>query len=148
LKTGSIKIITPQTDQQFEAYFLTRYEVLRKPWGQPKGSERDGQEDTSMHFMAINEHEEVLGVCRLQFNSPDEAQLRYMGVTGKSQGSGVGRMLLNAAETAAKAKTAAKMILQSRETAVGFYERSGYTVKEKSYLMWGEIQHYLMEKTL
>jgi hypothetical protein len=38
--------------------------------------------------------------------------------------------------------------LQARENAVGFYKRCGYAVKEKSYLMWEVIQHYLMEKEL
>ena len=43
---------------------------------------------------------------------------------------------------------ASKIILHSRASANNFYEKCGYVVVEKSYLMWGEIQHYLMEKEI
>jgi N-acetylglutamate synthase-like GNAT family acetyltransferase len=147
LKSDSIKIVEPQTKEQFEAYFLLRYEVLRKPWNQPPGSEKDDQEDKSIHIMATLDNA-ALGVCRLQLNSPSEAQLRYMGVQKNTQGLGIGRKLIAYAENKAKQKNCKKIILHSRETAVEFYEKCGYSVAEKSYLMWGEIQHYLMEKEL
>jgi N-acetylglutamate synthase-like GNAT family acetyltransferase len=146
LKSSSIKITEPQTKEQFEAYYLTRYEVLRKPWGQPQGSEKDEQEDDCIHIMAVNEKEDVLGVCRLQFNSHSEAQLRYMGVRENTQGLGIGKKLITYAEQKAKQKGAKKMILQAREIAVDFYKKCDYSIVEKSYLMWGRIQHYLMEK--
>jgi len=38
------------------------------------------------------------------------------------------------------------IILHAREIAVPFYERMGFRVTEKSHLLFGEIQHYLMEK--
>lgn len=145
---SSIKITEPQTNQQFEAYYLLRYEVLRKPWNQPPGSEKDKQEDTSVHAMALDEHHTVLGVCRLQYNSETEAQLRFMGVKENTQGLGIGSMLIAYMEEKAKQNGAKKMILQARENAVDFYKKCGYTVTEKTFLMWGEIQHYLMEKQL
>jgi hypothetical protein len=40
------------------------------------------------------------------------------------------------------------MILQARDYAVPFYEKSGYKLKEKTFLLWNLIQHYLMEKSL
>lgn len=144
----SIKIIEPQTIQQFEAYYLLRFEVLRKPWNQPIGSEKDDMEDRSIHAMAVDENNNVLGVCRLQLNSPMEGQLRYMGVKSDTQGLGIGKKLITFLEQKAQDKGANKMILHSREIAVDFYKKCDYIIIEKSYLMWGEIQHYLMEKTL
>jgi predicted GNAT family N-acyltransferase len=148
LNSESIKIIEPQTDQQFEAYYLLRFEVLRKPWDQPRGSEKDSQENECIHFMAVNRADEVLGVCRLQFNSAEEAQLRYMGVKENTQGIGLGKMLISHAETIASRKGAKYMILQAREIAVPFYKKCGYEIVEKSFLMWDEIQHYLMRKEI
>jgi predicted GNAT family N-acyltransferase len=148
LKINSIKITEPQTAEQFEAYYLTRFETLRKPWGQPPGSEKDDQENNSIHIMAVNDTNEVLGVCRLQFNSSTEVQLRFMGVQNKAEGMGIGRKLIEYAEEKARQQKAAKMILQARETAVEFYKKCGYNVVEKSFLMWDSIQHYLMEKKL
>jgi N-acetylglutamate synthase-like GNAT family acetyltransferase len=145
---NSIKIIEPQTIQQFEAYYLLRFDVLRKPWNQPPGSEKDDMENNSVHAMAVDENNNILGVCRLQYNSPMEAQLRYMGVKTETQGLGIGKKLIDYLEDKARSNGAKKMILHSREIAVDFYKKCGYEVIEKSYLMWGEIQHYLMEKTL
>jgi N-acetylglutamate synthase-like GNAT family acetyltransferase len=125
-----------------------RYDVLRKPWNQPSGSEKDNQEDTSIHIMACDENNNVSGVCRLQFNSAAEAQLRFMGVKENTQGLGIGKKLIEYAEARAKQKGAEKMVLQAREIAVEFYKKCGYSIVEKSFLMWDEIQHYLMDKKL
>jgi ribosomal protein S18 acetylase RimI-like enzyme len=146
LNSHSIKIIEPQTEEQFEAYYLVRYEVLRKPWNQPKGAERDAIENECIHIMAVDNSDKVLGVCRLQFNSPDEAQLRFMGVSADTQGLGIGKKLISFAEEKVKQNACPKMILHARENAVDFYKKCGYLIVEKSYLMWEEIQHYLMEK--
>lgn len=148
MKTDSVRIQEPQTKEQFEAYFLVRYQTLREPWSQPPGSERDEQENTADHAMACDEKNHVLGVCRLQLNSPDEAQLRYMGVKTETLGLGIGKKLIAYMENKARQKGASRMILQARENAVEFYKKCGYTVVEKSYLMWEQIQHYLMEKKL
>lgn len=98
--------------------------------------------------MACDEKNTVLGVCRLQFNSSTEAQLRFMGVHSDTQGLGIGKKLISYAEQKAKQQGANKMILQAREIAVEFYKKCGYSIVEKSFLMWDEIQHYLMEKNL
>lgn len=143
-----IKISEPQTPQEFEAYYLLRYEVLRKPWNQPVGSEKDEHEHSSVHAMACDDQNNVLGVCRLQYNSATEAQLRFMGVKPNTQGGGIGKKLMAHMEDKAKAHGSKRMILQARENAVEFYKKCGYRVVEKSFLMWGEIQHYLMEKAL
>jgi len=98
--------------------------------------------------MACDQHNTILGVCRLQYNSPTEAQLRFMGVKENTQGLGIGKLLIQYAEEKAKQHGSTKMILQARELAVDFYKKCGYRIVEKSFLMWDEIQHYLMEKNL
>ena len=54
-----IIVIEPQTPEEFKQYFSLRYEILRKPWGQPKGSERDEGEETSIHRMIIDNKTKV-----------------------------------------------------------------------------------------
>ena len=148
MKSFKIKIHEPQTKQKFEAYYLLRYEVLRKPWNQPIGSEKDDLEAVSIHAFAEDNDDRILGVCRMHLNSSTEAQIRFMGVASHAQGLGVGKKLVQYLENKAKEKGIQKIILQSRENAVGFYLKCGYTKMEKTYLMWGEIQHYLMTKEL
>lgn len=143
-----MQVTEPRTPAEFEQYYLLRWEVLRKPWDKPRGSELDEQEDQCIHAMLKGEDSAPLAVGRLQFNNPEEAQLRYMAVAAGQQGKGLGALIINYLEEKAREKGAGRIVLQAREKAVSFYLRNGYKVKEKSFLLWGEIQHYLMEKEL
>jgi predicted GNAT family N-acyltransferase len=142
-----IEIREPANKEEFNAYYNLRYEVLRKPWNQPPGSEKDDKEDESIHFAAF-ENKKIIGVCRLQYNNETEAQIRFMAVNPNTQGKGIGKKLLYAAEKRALNDGKKIMILQARKNAVNFYKACGYTIKEKTFLLWNEIQHYLMEKKL
>ena len=73
-----MKIRSPGSQNDYEAYYELRWRILRKPWNQPKGSERDDLEEQSYHVMATNEHEHVIGCGRLHFISENHAQIRYM----------------------------------------------------------------------
>ena len=143
-----IKIKQPKTEDDFKSYYQLRWNLLRAPWSQPEGSEVDDIEDQCFHLMAVDDNNEVIAVARLQFNSDDEAQVRYMAVAGAYERQGIGRELINSMEAYAGESTRRKIVLDAREPAVGFYQKLGYTVVEKSYLLFDEIQHYRMMKTI
>jgi predicted GNAT family N-acyltransferase len=140
-----IEISTPKTKEEFENYFELRYSILRKPWNEPKGSERDELEDSSFHACAKH-YNEIIGACRLQFNDEQTAQIRYMCTQNEFQGKGVGKKLVDFVEDYAKSKNVNKIILHARENAVEFYIKCGYNIVAPSYLLFGCIPHFLMEK--
>lgn len=142
-----VEIKTPTTQEEFKDYFHLRWRILRKPWKQPEGSEKDEMEDLCIHLMAV-EKEKVIGCCRIQMNNDKEAQVRYMAVDANMQGKGIGKKILLQAEKIAKNKGAVVLILEARENAVTFYKRCGYTITKKSYLLFDEIQHFTMHKHL
>ena len=144
-----MKIIEPTTSEEFKKYYNLRYEVLRKPWRQPLGSERDEREETSIHRMIIDKKTgNALAVGRLQFNSTHEAQIRYMAVADEFQGKGLGSQITSALEDVAQGKGIQHIILSARENALQFYKNNGYEIMEKTHLLFGEIQHWLMRKEL
>lgn len=143
-----MKVIEPATPEQFKQYYQLRYDTLRKPWDQPKGSERAEDDEQAIHAMLVNDEGEAVGVCRLHLNTPQEGQIRFMGVRGDKQGLRLGDRLLSYLEDRARQLGATTMTLQARENAVNFYRRNGYDVIEKSYLLFGSIQHYKMAKQL
>jgi N-acetylglutamate synthase-like GNAT family acetyltransferase len=144
-----VKIIEPTTPEEFKKYYDLRYEMLRKPWGQPPGSERDKEEETSIHRMIIdNKTVNVLAVGRLQFNSTHEAQIRYMAVSDDFQGKGLGSQIVSALEDVAREKGIQRIILSARENALQFYKNNGYEIVKKTHLLFGKIQHWLMKKEL
>ena len=144
-----MKIIEPTTSEEFKKYYNLRYEILRKPWGQPSGSERDEGEETSIHRMIIDKKTgTALAVGRIQFNSTHEAQIRYMAVADDLQGKGLGSQIISALEDVARAKGIQRIILSARGNALQFYRNNGYEILKKTHLLFGDIQHWLMVKEL
>lgn len=138
-------IKSPETPEEFEKYYYLRWKILRAPWNQPKGSEKDDLEKQSIHIIAV-ENDEVIGVGRAHFNSSSEAQFRYMAVDDQWQGKGIGKRILDELERPVIENGAMKIILHARDNAVKFYERNGYKIVKPSHTLFGVIPHYLMEK--
>lgn len=142
----AIKEIHPW-EGDFDKYLELRWRILRKPWNQPRGSEVDELDDEAIHIAAYDE-DKMVGVARLHFNSKEEVQTRYMAVEEGYRNRGIGSKMLEKLEEIAKEKGARYVMLNARENAVGFYLKNGYELVEKSYLLFGTIQHYKMRKML
>jgi ribosomal protein S18 acetylase RimI-like enzyme len=141
----SIMIKRPNSPEEWDLYFNLRYEVLRAPWNQPRGTERNEGDETAEHF-AFFEEDEIIGVGRLDFTPNHGSQIRFMAVDNRYQGRGIGRQLMEHMEGIARNKGCKETILHAREIALPFYEKLGYSITEKSHLLFGEIQHFLMTK--
>ncbi|HRG57933.1 MAG TPA: GNAT family N-acetyltransferase [Bacteroidia bacterium] len=145
-----MEVRTPANSIEWEGYFELRWNLLRAPWQQLKGSERDDLENhhDTFHAMAIDDLGKIYGVGRLQLLNSQQAQIRYMAVSIDAQGKGVGTYILEFLENIAKVKNIKEIKLQARENAIPFYQRNGYHVQEKTFLMYNDIQHYLMTKKI
>jgi predicted GNAT family N-acyltransferase len=55
----------PQTEEELESYYQFRWEMLRKPLHQPKGSERDAWDAMAHHQMVVDEEGNLVAVGRL-----------------------------------------------------------------------------------
>ena len=145
---SDVHFIIAESTDDFEAYYRLRYELLRKPWGQPESSVKDAEEDRSIHVLVRNASGEAVGTGRLQINSQEEGQVRSMTVREKDQRSGLGSRILMHLEKIARERGMKRLILDARDTATGFYEASGYTVTGESYTLFNTIRHLRMEKML
>ena len=127
-----------------------RYEVLRKPWGQGSPDQKEPDEGTALHGLIINQNEEVLATARIHRVDQHTAQVRFMAVREDVRGQGLGKAVLQFIESLGRKNypEVNRIILQSRENAVSFYQANGYSQIAKSFLLFGEIQHFLMEKQL
>ncbi|MCW8956521.1 MAG: GNAT family N-acetyltransferase [Gammaproteobacteria bacterium] len=143
-----LKILSPKTESEFKKYFEFRWLMLRAPWQQPRGSERDNLENESFHVMAVDENETVIAAGRIHFISDSDAQIRYMAVSENKQKQGLGQQILHTLEQYALNKKIKYIHLHARESAIGFYQKQGYQIIEKSHLLFSTIQHYNMLKTL
>lgn len=123
-----------------------RYKILRKPWSQSIESATDNLEAKSYNAIILDKSGNIIACARLQENENKIGQIRYMAVEQNYQGLGLGKQIVAFLENQASLLHLQKIELQARENAVEFYKACGYSIKEKSFLLWGEIQHFLMEK--
>ena len=143
-----ITITSPSTEREWRDYYHVRWQVLREPWGQPPGSERDEYENKSFHAMAINHDDEILGVGRLTKINPRLAQIRYMAVISDAQRLGIGSLLLKRLEHEAMAWNIKNIKLNARDSHLGFYVKHGYQVDGAGHTLFNVITHTKVFKRL
>jgi ribosomal protein S18 acetylase RimI-like enzyme len=142
-----MEIRTPKTEKEFENYYQLRWEVLRKPWNQPKDGERDGMDKDAFH-MAAFDGGQIVGCGRLHFNTPEEAQIRYMAVSVGHQNKGIGTKILVELEKIACQNGARIIVGNARDAALGFYKKNGFAIKGESHLLFGAVPHSKISKKL
>lgn len=138
----------PQSEAELARYYRLRWQVLRAPWAEPPGSERDALESSADHALIQSDDGEPLAVGRLQFNSAEEAQIRYMAVAEQARGQGLGRRIVEHLEAIARERGAQFIVLNARDEAAGFYRRFGYDVAGTGPTLFGKVKHVRMVKRL
>jgi predicted GNAT family N-acyltransferase len=137
---------SPKTPAEWEDYYDLRWRILRAPWNQPRGSEKDGLEDESEHFMVAGPNSRLLAVGRLHFNSPTEAQVRFMAVDPEARHSGLGSLILRECERQARVAGATSIVLNARHDVQEFYARHGFVVVGPAETMFSVVKHVRMRK--
>lgn len=122
-----------------------RYKVLRKPLSLIFSNEELAKERNDLLLGAFDDGR-LIGCCILS-TSGTALKLRQMAVDTDLQKAGIGKALLNFAETVTKEKGFKNIQLHARETAVPFYLKAEYTVNGEKFIEVG-IPHYRMEKIL
>lgn len=142
-----IIIRQPETDTEWQQYYELRWRVLREPWQQARGSEKDELESDAFHRAAFAD-DNIIGVSRLHRSGEQSAQIRYMAVDLNHQGYGVGNLLLDAMEKIAKDLNTDLIELNARENAIGFYLQAGYKNIRPAHTLYQCIPHVFMQKTI
>lgn len=143
-----MQIVVPQTVEELEGYYELRWRLLRQPWKQPRGSEKDQHEDEAVHAMIIDSSDNIIGVARLHQIDNTTGQIRYMAVTKEFQNQRVGTALLNYLEEYAMKTGLHKIRLNAREPSVAFYQKQGYCVVGDGHTLYGNIHHQIMAKPI
>ncbi|HKD91151.1 MAG TPA: GNAT family N-acetyltransferase [Terriglobales bacterium] len=143
---ASVTLREPQANEM-ERYYDLRWRVLREPWSQQRGQERDQHETGAIHLGAWAD-DRLVGVGRLHFIDSHTAQIRYMAVEPELQGQGIGGRLLQELEERARERGTQRIVLNARDRAVNFYRNHGYSVTHSSEVLFNSIPHWEMEKLL
>jgi N-acetylglutamate synthase-like GNAT family acetyltransferase len=132
--------------KEYDQMVQLRYEILRKPLKLFFEKEELEKEKEDI-LIGAYEEDKILGCCMLKKIDADTVRLRQMAVANNLQGKGIGASMMNFAENVARDAGYKKIRMHARKTAIGFYEKLGYSVIGNEFLEVS-IPHYVMEKRL
>ena len=131
---------------EYHSMCRLRDEVLRKPIGL-RLTDAEISRDKNDILLVCMENGEAIACCILTEINSDTVQLRQMAVSPVYQQKGLGKKLLLFAEKTARENCYSVIRMHARKTAVGFYEKSGYTVIGKEFTEVG-IPHFEMMREI
>jgi len=106
-----------------------RYTVLDEPIGVPrKTTPSDKDSAKNVIHLAAFDGDNLVCTVRLDDLGDKRYLVRRMATSTKYRGQGIGKKVLRAAETEARKLGAISTILHSRQSAVGFYQKQGYSL--------------------
>ena len=124
-----------------------RNDVLRKPLGLELTAEELTREEDQLHF-GLFEGDDNLVACVVAVRlSPTDARIRQMAVSPIHQRKGLGKRLMNELEANLRSRGLTHLVLHARASAVGFYERLGYTVTGEEFIDV-TVAHFRMVKAV
>jgi len=141
----ALKLIDHGT-REYQQMVRLRNDILRKPLGL-SFDQQELEEEKNDVLMGAFEDERILGCCLLTKVDDRTVRLRQMAVPNNLQGKGIGKALMIFAENIARDLGYKTLIMHARKTAVGFYEKLGYSAIGNEF-MEVTLPHYVMEKVL
>jgi hypothetical protein len=122
-----------------------RNDVLRKPLGLELTAEELAREGDQLHF-GLFERDDNLVACVVAVRlSPTDARIRQMAVSPTHQRRGLGKKVMNELEANLRSRGLTNLVLHARASAVGFYEKLGYTVSGDEFIDV-TVAHFRMVK--
>ncbi len=145
---GSEPVIeeAPFGSPEYDAVTELRRELLRRPLGLDFTAEELEQERHDTH-LAAHDDGRLVGTLLLRALDARTARIMRMAVVPEQQGRAIGRALVRHAEALARERRFEVLMMHARSTAVGFYEKCGYSIVGDEFIEQG-IPHIRMEKRL
>ena len=134
----------PRTNKELEQEYSLRWNILFKPWNQPKGSEKDRFENDAQHFIAIL-NDEIVGTARFHMLKERIGQVKYLVVIKKYRMKKIGTNLLEAIHYTARNKGLRYILLNARENSIAFFEKKGYEIMGVSFPLFNEVKQVKMK---
>jgi GNAT superfamily N-acetyltransferase len=146
---AAVELAEPQTEAEWEAYNELRYEVLRKPHGQPRGSESEHPlEPISTHVMARVDGRIVGAGCWVMLTRPDGtggrckyARFRQIAVDPGYRNYGIATKITDLIEASAREQGAVEIVGTTRNELIEYYRRKGYHTTGAGPTLFGTVEH-------
>lgn len=141
----NFKISTDTQSELYDESIAIRSEVFIEEQKVDPSLEIDELEDQTVHIVG---YQDDLPVCtaRLLIKDKDTVKVQRVAVLSSHRKRGIGRKLLRFIEDSARDDlNASRLILDSQDHAISFYEKEGFSVQGEGFLDAG-IPHHFMQK--
>lgn len=132
---------------QYESECSLRDEILRRPLGLSLYDEDLDREEGQWHFGLFDAQDRLCGCVVVVPMGNGQAKLRQMTVTPDCRGRGLGARIIAELERELVSRGVRHIHLHARVSAVGFYEKQGYTTTRGEFVEV-TIPHVRMDKEI
>ena len=136
-----------ETWQQAGAYYV-RIQGMAKQHGITLRREFDEYDTPDTKYIVLTDDDFPVATCRFYMLDGGSAMIGRVVVLPEYRGKGLGTKALTEAENWLRELGIEKAVVESRDVAVGFYEKLGYTVTDGSVIHGDTFDCIKMEKPL
>ena len=136
-----------ETWQQAGAYYV-RIQGMAKQHGITLRREFDEHDTPDTKYIVLTDGDFPVATCRFYRLDAGSAMIGRVVVLPEYRGQGLGRTVVEEAERWLRDLGFAKAVVESRDVAVGFYQKLGYTVTDQTVIHGDTFDCIRMEKAL
>ena len=134
------------TSQELKDAQEVRRQVFTEEQGIKREMDINGLDQNSDHIIAYANNVPI-GTARIRYKNGIQAKLERIAVLKRYRGRGIGKRIIAASLELAKTKGALEVILDSQQSAAGFYEKLGFRQEGAPFEEVG-IPHIAMTQKL
>ena len=136
-----------ETWQQAGAYYV-RIQGMARQHGITLRREFDEHDTPDTKYIVLTDDEFPVATCRFYPLEDGAAMIGRVVVLPEYRGRGLGQRAVTEAESWLRELGSTKAVVESRDVAVGFYEKLGYTITDGSIIHGDTFDCIRMEKEL
>lgn len=136
-----------ETWQQAGAYYV-RIQGMARQHGIPLRLEFDGHDTPDTKYIVLTDDGFPIATCRLYPIGDKTAMIGRVVVLPEYRGRGLGSRVMTEAETWLRELGYTAAEVESRNVAIGFYEKLGYAVTDRSIIHGDTFDCVRMDKVL
>lgn len=144
----NIKVIrATETWQQAGAYYV-RIQGMAKQHGITLRREFDEYDTPDTKYIVLTDDDFPVATCRFYPLDAHSAMIGRVVVLPEYRGTGLGKQVMTEAEQWLRELGFAEAVIESRDVAVGFYEKIGYAVADSHIIHGDTFECIRMEKAI
>lgn len=144
----NIEVINATETWQLAGVCYVRIQAMAKQHGITLRREFDGYDASGTEYILLTDSGFPVATCRFYGIDEKSAMIGRVVVLPEYRGKGLGKKLLREAEKRLCDLKFEKAVVESRDVAVGFYEKNGYIVTDEKIIHGDTFDCVRMEKAL